>query len=603
MIHAKSFHNRSFKVDYVIFVLTLIAALTACGGGSGGSTASTPPTPEPAPTETTIDLASFTPSDGLTRLSGSASTGRFGVPVAAGIDCDGDGNQDYAMSGMQAAPFTRTGAGQVWLVLGDGTIGANIDSATNNANIVIFAGSANAEAAGGEIWMDDVTGDGIGDLIIGRFNYRNPMPDRIGAGALTVVVGGPELRDLGGGTVDLAAPPAQLTVFTLVGAAELDRLAFWMRTGDISGDGIADIVFGADQADVNGNTNAGLAYVVRGGPQLVQSTTIDLASISGSILDGHIATLLPPANANNFHFGATVAVTDLDGNGRGEVIVAASLARIGGMLVADSAPESSATRFGGNIGGSLFIVWDDNVPASNPWPSDFSIDVANPVGSLTRIDGGEQVGLFTSERFGEDVLGGEDYDADGSVDIYVGDITGDRPNAVDAGLGHVFFNAATLKNRQFSLTAVPGDIRMTTILGASPGAISADTSVHGDIDADGIVDLVIASPLDDPENRADAGAIHVLWGQPGPWPDVIDLSSDRRPDQSVFAITDIFGARGRTADDDQGDTLMYSAAAGDINGDGSTDVVVNEMRGNGVAAGALDVGNLLVIDGMQVPRP
>jgi hypothetical protein len=47
---------------------------------------------------------------------------------------------------------------------------------------------------------------------------------------------------------------------------------------------------------------------------------------------------------------------------------------------------------------------------------------------------------------------------------------------------------------------------------------------------------------------------------------------------------------------------MYSAVAADVDGDGLADLIVNEMRGNGSAADAFDVGNLLVISGSSVPK-
>ena len=53
----------------------------------------------------TIDLATVSTVDGLRRVYGSTGHGAFGVPVAGGADCDGDGNEDYAMAAIRAAPF------------------------------------------------------------------------------------------------------------------------------------------------------------------------------------------------------------------------------------------------------------------------------------------------------------------------------------------------------------------------------------------------------------------------------------------------------------------------------------------------------------------
>jgi hypothetical protein len=452
--------------------------------------------------------------------------------------------------------------------------------------------------------MDDVTGDGVCDLLIARQNYSEPASARTGAGALTILVGSSILRDLAtnGVVLDLASPPASVTLLTIVGAAELDRLGMWVRTGDVTGDGIADILVGADQEDTATESNTGAAYLVRGGVHLNANLTVDLAGFGATALAGHIAKITPPPGSADNHFGATVALADLDNNGRSEVLIAATLSRIGGLLPADGAPADSANRFSDNLGGTLFIVWDDNFPLGPNWANGFNFSVDAAPGSTTRIDGGSVANQFSNERFGEELLGGLDYDADGTADLFVGDITGVAADGrVRAGVGHVFFSASLLRNQDFSMSTGPTGVRTTTILGPA-GAISSDTSLHGDVDGDGIADLVIAGPLENPLGRTQAGVAHVLWGQAGPWPAVIDLQDGRKPDPAVFAITDILGANGEQSAGDTGDTLMYSAAAADMDQDGKVDLIINEMRGNGVAPAALDVGSLLIISGAIVPR-
>ncbi|MCH8929655.1 MAG: FG-GAP repeat protein [Proteobacteria bacterium] len=585
------------------------ASVVLCGSflvvrcGSDFQPVPTLPPPPPA-AQAILDLNGLSVANGLIRVSGAESTGAFGVPVAGGFDCDNDGFLDYARSEMLASPFSRVNAGQVRLIFGDGRIMQSIDTAVPNANILTIAGSAPNEVTGSEIWMDDVTGDGLCDLLIARQNFKEPASGRIGAGALTILVGNSTLRDLAanGVILDLAAPPPNVTLFTLVGAAELDRLGMWVRTGDVTGDGIADILVGADQEDNASESNRGAAYLIRGGVHLDANLTIDLAAFGATALAGHIAKITPPPGSADYHFGATVALADLDNNGRSEVLIAAALSRIGGSLLADGAPNNSAIRHGGNPGGSLFIVWDDNFPLGTSWANGFSFSVDNAPGSTTRIDGGSVPNLFSNERFGEELLGGLDYDADGTADLFVGDISGvSRADRVRAGVGHVFFSASLLRNQHFSMSTGPAGVRTTTILGPA-GSISGDTSLHGDIDGDGIADLAIASPLENPLGRVQAGVVHILWGQAGPWPEVIDLQNDRQPDPAVFAITNIFGANGERSVDDTGDTLMYSAAAADMDRDGKIDLIINEMRGNGVSPAALDVGNLLIISGEIVPR-
>lgn len=576
-------HSLSFTA------LAFATFLTACGGDSSN------PSPEPRADSNDIDLREVSPADGLLRLYGSAGNGRFGVPVAGGVDVNGDGHLDFAMASMLASPESRANAGQVALVLGDGNIDTEIDTAEDNSNVLTFIGDGTSEMTGSEIWMGDITGDGLGDLLIARQNYSTNT--RVGAGALTVIVGSSELTTLAadGTVIDLRSPPTTLNVFTFVGANTLDRLGIWVRTGDITGDGIHDIAVGADQVDSQG-ANSGAVYVIRGGSHINTTATVDLVDIPGSALAGHIATVLPPANSGNYHLGATLNIDDLDGNGTAELMAGATLNRAGASIEADGAPPGSAESSGGSPNGRLYIVWDDNFPET--WSDNFTI-VADGTGAggLTDI-AGATTSVFDNDFFGEEMVGGLDYNDDDLIDVFIGDIAGDTASLGDAGLGFVFFNASSLKGQTFDMANVPSNIDVTTILGTSVGAISSDTALHGDFDGDGIDDLAVSSPHDAALQRPDAGTLHILWGQ-SEWPETIDLSNGNQPESSVFDITNIYGAYG-TNGADIGDTLAYSAASGDMDGDGLVDLIVNEMVGNGTSPEAQDVGNLIILSGTLV---
>ena len=523
------------------------------------------------------------------------------MPIAGGFDADGDGNLDFAMASMRASPLGRADAGQVFLVFGDATTGSSIDSALANVRVLEIYGEGIQENSGSEIWMDDVTGDGFGDLIIGRQNFSSGS--RTGIGAATAVVGNPMLATLAASdtALDLAAIPPGLSVITFIGAQPLDRLGMWMRTGDIDGDGVVDMVLGADQADVAGVNNSGAVYVVLGGAHLDTTVVVDMANFGSTTIAGRVAKLNPPPNANDFHFGSSLAVGDLDGNGRSEVYVSASLNRAGGTLPAAGAPAASANGSGNNPGGSVFIFWDDNFPSATPWPAGLEIDFASASGSVTRINGGPVANTFSSDRFGEELLPGADYNGDGEVDLFVGDISGNPAGLANAGIAHVLFTSSLLRNESFAIEAPPSGVAVSHILGPRAGAVFGDTAAQGDFDGDGLTDLAVGSPHDSPAGRAEAGSAQILWGQAS-WPAVIDLSPGDRPPSSAFAITDLLGAAGGQLSTDHGDTLMYSGTAADIDGDGRLDLIINEMQGNGVSAGTEDVGNLIIVPGSIIPR-
>lgn len=544
----------------------------------------------------TLDLNRVATADGLIfRLSGSVGDGSAGVPVTGGFDLDNDGHNDFAMANFQAAPLSRTGAGQVFLVFGDGAIAGQIDTADPHPRVLPILGDQANEHAGSEIWMADVTGDGLGDLIICRQDYS--LPGRLRAGALTLIPGQTLLRTLAANeqTIDLRSPPAELQITTILGATTGSRLCIWARSGDVTGDGTDDLLVGADREASHGESDSGAAYLFRGGSHLQSSQTIDLADF-GSVIAGQVARIQPPTGSSNFHFGATVQIADLDGNGSAEVLIAAALNRAGAGI---GGGEGS----GGAPDGTLYIAWDDNFTGNWIPAAGTALDfvVTQGPGAHTSING------FAGKNdvFGEEILGGLDYDNDGQADLFVGDLTADGWGTVarnNAGTSHVIYQAQGLKGHDFDLQdgPFPSGFSMSTFIGPTPGAISGDTAMHGDFNGDGIADLAFSSPHDRPFGRINAGTLHIVLGRTGPWPALTDLAAENFPDPALIRIVEIYGAKGNGADGDTGDTLCYSGASGDMNGDGISDIITNEMEGNGTAPGAIDVGNLLLIDVRRV---
>lgn len=537
------------------------------------------------PPSDTVDLATTsTDTPFLKRVHGSTGTGVSGVPVAGGLDADGDGLADLVLAAMRASPAGRTEAGEVFLVFGDGTVTGTVDTGVPQSGVLRVWGAAANENTGNEVWMADVTGDGVGDLIVCRQNFTPGL--RTGAGALTLLVGGTALRTQAKtlSPLDLANPPAAVTRATLWGAASRERLCIWARTGDVTGDGIDDIAVGADQ---HGPAHNGAVYLIRGGAHLIAAGTVDLAGFGQAQfpLEGHVLRLDPPGPSDHYHFGATVAIADLDADGRGEVLVAAALNRAGAGL--PPAGDGFAHAVGGSPRGSVFIVWDEAL--ADPWPPGHAITAGATPSTSTTLDGGA-----ANRSFGEELVGGADHDGDGTSDLFVGDLTGTSPNGGSSGLGYVFYDAASLKGLTSDVDNLPPGLRTTTLYGPEPGAIAADTAALGDFDGDGHADLALSSPHASPLSRPSAGTFHVLFGRPGGWPVVVDLRPGQLPPESEVRVAEIYGARG-TEGGDLGDTLAYSAAAGDVDGNGCTDLLFNEMLGNGTTPGSVDAGNLVVL--------
>jgi hypothetical protein len=179
----------------------------------------------------------------------------------------------------------------------------------------------------------------------------------------------------------------------------------------------------------------------------------------------------------------------------------------------------------------------------------------------------------------------------------VGDIVGDaspgfsRPRS---GSGHLLYDSASLRGAPtFSLDTPPAGLVMTKFIGPEPGDIASDTALQGDFDDDGFPDLAFSSPHGSPYGRPEAGKIHIIHGQSGLWPATIDLRWGSQPDPMDVRISEVHGVKAQ-------DVLCYSADAGDYDGDGIDDLIVNEMLGDGLSPGTANVGNVIVVSGALI---
>jgi hypothetical protein len=101
--------------------------------------------------------------------------------------------------------------------------------------------------------------------------------------------------------------------------------------------------------------------------------------------------------------------------------------------------------------------------------------------------------------------------------------------------------------------------------------------------------------MDSPLGVTNAGTLHIVLGKTGRWPAFSDLRPGNFPSDADVQIHEIYGGSG-VGGGGGGDVLCYSAASGDITADGVIDLIVNEMQGDGTGPGAVDAGNLLIID-------
>lgn len=195
-------------------------------------------------------------------LSGPASGSRFGDAVARLPDVDGDGRDDLAVG------------------------------APNVGQVFVFSGTTGALL---RILASGVTGDGFGTSLAG-------LPDVDGDGRGDVVVGAPRDATNGPDSGGIHVFSGSSGALLWAGSGNQgDRLGACVDTvWDRDGDGLADVVAGAPQP----GTGPGRAYVLSGGSGVIREQFVGEAF--GDL------------------FGAAVAdATDLDQDGRGDIIVGA----------------------------------------------------------------------------------------------------------------------------------------------------------------------------------------------------------------------------------------------------------------------------------------
>ncbi|MFO0725585.1 MAG: NBR1-Ig-like domain-containing protein [Myxococcota bacterium] len=256
----------------------------------------------------TIDLSSVTP---MALWNGAAANDRLGLSGAIG-DYTGDTVADVAIGTPFATDGTLmvTRGGGVWGYTGPVSGTFDVASSYN----LRLRGSDNTEQIGTAINIENVRGSATADLIVGGSQIYTPAAAGIGTasqrGGVLIFTGPVPVQDT---QVNKAGNwgGAGSIVF---GQDSLDLLGGQMAVGRMGTGTYADLAIGAQGADGPGNARnlAGALYVVRG--NLTMAAQSDLSTLPASIeMDG------AAANALLTRAASSIAIGDLDGDGKGDV--------------------------------------------------------------------------------------------------------------------------------------------------------------------------------------------------------------------------------------------------------------------------------------------
>jgi hypothetical protein len=345
----------------------------------------------------------------------------------------------------------------------------------------------------------DVNSDGIADIIIGAYGSSS------NTGKVYVILGGSNLTD-----INLANPGSN--VITITGAGINYYTGYSVSSaGDVNGDGIDDILIGA----YGYSSSTGKAYVILGGSNL---TDTNLANPGSNVIT------ITGAGTSYFTGLSVSNAGDVNGDGIDDILIGAS-------------------GYSSSTGKAYVILGSRNLA---------DINLANPGSNVITI-----TGTGSHSQTGYSVSSAGDVNNDGISDIIIG-APGYSSSISSIGKAYVILGGRNLADINL---ANPGS-NVITITGAGTSYFTgAPVSSAGDVNGDGIADMLIEAP--------GHSSVYVILG--GSNLADIDLAN---PGSNVNIIT--------------GSGISSSASsaissAGDVNGDGIDDILIGASTSIGKA--------------------
>ena len=311
---------------------------------------------------------------------------------------------------------------------------------------------------------------------------------------------------------------------------------------DFNADGFADLAVGVPDENIGAIADAGAVSVIYG-------------SAGGLVPAGNqLWSQSSPGVADNSesgdHFGAAVAVGDVNGDGASDLIVGVPDENVGALADAGAVHVLLGGPTGLKAAGSQF--WNQG-----------SAGVADVVEA--------------GDRFGA-ALAAADHSGDGRAAVTIGAPTEDLGAIADAGVVHLLRGAAG------GLTATSSQLWNQNSAGIADaaengdrfGAALAATNLGGKAQAD----LAIGAPAEDIGADADAGAVHVLLGSAS----ALTATGSQLWNQDSAGVADAT---------EPGDEFGAALAAGDVGGSSASDLAIGADRENLGAVGDAGVVHLL----------
>ncbi|MEN7538764.1 hypothetical protein [Aurantiacibacter flavus] len=486
------------------------------------------------------------------QIVGSFADDNTGYSVSSAGDVNGDGLEDMIIGAPSAEAFLADWAGKAYVVYGR-TDGKQVDLAAltvqdNTQGFEIVGTGADILAGYSVSAAGDVNGDGLADVIVSARDVAGV--DEVKSGAAYVIYG----RSVGGPVHISNVTAANNTLgFQILGTSGNDGISYSVSSaGDVNGDGLADLIIGAP----DNNGQVGKAYVVYGRTGGAPVNVSDLAA-SGNTLGFEIV-----GSAVGDSTGLSVSsLGDVNGDGLGDMII--------GVQNADGP--------GGENVGKAYVVYGRT--------GGLSIDISD-LNAANNTLGFEIVGSAASDNLGYWVSSAGDVNGDGLADMVVGAVGADGAAGEGVGKAYVIYGRTNGSAVDLAALSDTANTLGFQIVGSSVGDnAGSSVSSAGDINGDGLDDLIIGVRNADVDGGNDTGKTYVVYGRTdGAQIDISDLS--------VAGNTLGFEIAGSSAGDNTGTSV---SSAGDINGDGLDDLIIGSFQS--ASGGVTGTGKTYVLYG------